>query len=160
MSYKNTLIFATATMACVGFAYISCLTFIFGNSPSVSSIYTNSFIQLHNDHRKSKGLNILAPNEKLSRSAKNKANDLCSSKGWSHTDSKGREFQGFVEDAGYKYEHAGENLAQKFDTDEGAFKALLKSPTHLKNIEGEYKDIGIGRNYCKGRNIIVTHFAK
>jgi len=115
-------------------------------------------LELGNDYRASKQLTKLSINSQLMKSAQAKADDLCKSGNWSHTDSQGREFYSFIQATGYKYEHAGENLAKGYATQELAFKALINSPTHLENIVGDYKEIGIGISDCNGQNYLVAHY--
>jgi len=127
------------------------------NSLSEPVIVKENFFQITNKHRLSQNLPQLKVSKSLTESAQAKADDLCNLNYWSHTRPNGEEFSKSMTYTGTR---VGENLAQKFDTDEGAFQGLIKSPTHLANIVGDYDEIGIGRNYCGGRNIIVSHFGE
>lgn len=50
----------------------------------------------------------------------------------------------------------GENIAWKFKDDNSVLKGWLNSPLHKENLlKKEYTRFGIGRNWCKGRSIII-----
>lgn len=121
-------------------------------------IVVDNLVSLHNNYRTSNGLSVLTYNSKLTSSAQAKANDMCANNYWAHSSPTGVTPWYWITQAGYDYDHAGENLARNFSTDQGMFNAWLKSSTHLANIVGNYKNIGIGRNACGGINYTVVHF--
>lgn len=121
-------------------------------------VRVDSLVKLHNDYRVSKGLNSLTVDNSLNKSAQAKADDMCTNNYWAHTSPTGVTPWYWISNAGYDYDRAGENLARKFSTDQGVFNAWLNSPTHLANVVGDYKNIGVGRNSCGGVNYIVIHF--
>jgi len=94
------------------------------------------------------GLGALAEVEELDRSALGKAGDLLRCDSFSHF-ACGREFIYWIQEAGYIGEacwHAGENLAwgtDEFGSVRSIFRAWMSSPTHRKNILGDYADVGI-----------------
>jgi uncharacterized protein YkwD len=94
------------------------------------------------------GLGELSEAEELDRSALGKADDVLRCDSFSHF-ACGREFTYWIRESGYIGEacwHAGENLAwgtAEFGSVRSIFRAWMSSPTHRKNILGEYAEIGI-----------------
>lgn len=117
-------------------------------------------VTLTNRYRATQGLNYLTINDQLMTSAQLKADDLCTAGNWSHTDSKGRDFWGHVQDAGYPYQRVGENLARRFATEQEALDGLIASPGHHENLVGQYTEIGVGFNECGGENYTAVHYGE
>jgi uncharacterized protein YkwD len=125
-----------------------------GQKPAPKSLY-----DLHNQYRSDKGLTNLSVNEKLEQSAKIKVNDMCETDHFEHSLSTGEDWIVPIEQVGYEYTQAGENLAKGYPTDDMAFIALTRSPTHLENIiNQEYTEIGIAHLYCDNKNYTAIHY--
>lgn len=164
--------YITASVVAGGLAFVALIIgflFFIGSMASAEELSASTGVQLPtpeeraminltNDYRVSHGLIDLTTNNQLMQSAQAKADDLCSAGNWSHTDSRGREFQGFIEDAGYDYALVGENLARHYVDEASAFEGLVKSPGHLENIVGQYREIGVGYSECGGENLTVVHY--
>jgi uncharacterized protein YkwD len=90
----------------------------------------------------------LAEDPQLDASAAEKTGDVLSCDSFSHF-ACGREFTYWMREAGYIGEgcwHAGENLAWgigEYGSARSIFEAWMRSPTHRRNILGEYDSIGI-----------------
>ena len=123
-----------------------------------NTVPIDNLVTIHNDYRTSNGLSVFTVDSKLNSSAQAKADDMCEKNYWEHMSPDGIMSWHLMTQAGYRYDRAGENLARNFLSDQTMFDAWLNSPTHLANIIGDYKNIGIGRNYCGGINYIVVHF--
>lgn len=109
-----------------------------------SQIDPDTVIELTNKERLSAGVTILKENLELDQAALAKATDMFEHNYWAHVSPTGTEPWYFVTEAGYKYQHAGENLARDFSNPSDVVKAWMASPTHRKNLLDEkYKDIGI-----------------
>lgn len=98
--------------------------------------------------RAQSGLAELGPAAELDQSAQAKAGDLLGCDEFSHT-ACGRDFTYWIRAAGFIGEgcwHAGENLAWG-SGEEGSvraiFRAWMASPTHRRNILGDYDQAGI-----------------
>ena len=95
------------------------------------------------------GLPPLADAEELDRSALGKAGDVIRCDSFSHF-ACGREFTYWLRETGYIGEqcwHAGENLAWgdgEYGSVRAIFRAWMNSPTHRRNILGDYSQVGIG----------------
>lgn len=111
---------------------------------------TQHIITLVNRERAAAGLSPVSEIAVLDGSAEMKALDLSQSGNFSHTDSKGRWFTGFIIDAGWSGT-AAENLAKNYATDEETVAAWMASPEHRKNvlqpnaIYAGYAQVGIYR---------------
>ena len=138
-------------------AYNRPLKIEFDNTPT----YTEGrMVSITNHYREDIGLTPLIESIELEKSAQIKADDLCRKQYWDHTSPDGTEFWELIDEAGYKYSLAGENLAKGYPNEKMAFKALLNSPSHYENIIGDYKNIGTGWSYCDGDGYIVMHYGK
>lgn len=109
-----------------------------------SDINASGLIDLTNQARIETGLKPLTPNHKLTQAAYRKAYDMLQNGYFAHTNPEGKPFYQWVEEEGYNYLYAGENLAIDFNTNEGVTAAWLASPSHRANIINEhYTEIGI-----------------
>ena len=106
--------------------------------PAVVSLLTN-------DARSKENIAKLTINEKLSLAAQAKAEDMALKGYFAHNSLDGKTPWYWIDQAGYKYEYAGENLAVNFEESEEVVKAWLKSPGHRFNLLGRnYTEIGVG----------------
>lgn len=109
-----------------------------------SNISPQQIIELTNSQRLNAKVGIVRENKQLDLAAEQKVNDMFANNYWAHISPKGTEPWYFISQAGYKYQHAGENLARDFSSPKDVVKAWMASPTHKKNLlDSRYKDIGI-----------------
>lgn len=96
-----------------------------------------------NAKRAEAGLGALVLDQRLSRAAALKAQDMFVNNYWAHNSPAGKTPWEFITTAGYRYRVAGENLAKNFSVSSTVVDAWMASPTHKENImRGDYKDIG------------------
>ncbi len=96
-----------------------------------------------NIKRAQAGLQALTLDQRLSRAAALKAQDMFSKNYWAHNAPDGKTPWEFVTTAGYRYRVAGENLAKNFSVSSAVVDAWMASTTHKDNImRSDYKDIG------------------
>ncbi len=127
-------LFFLAILPVMGFARIA----------SASDISVQAVIDLVNTERTKKGANELVINEKLSRAAMEKADNMIENNYFSHTAPDGKTPWHWIEKTGYDYSYAGENLAMDFNQAEKMHEAWMESPTHRANIlNKKYKEIGV-----------------
>lgn len=82
---------------------------------------------------------------KLDVSAQEKANDMAKYRHFSHTGSKGRTLAYFLNQAGYNYTVAGENLAVGFSDPQSLVDAWVRSPKHYANlVDRDFTEVGLG----------------
>lgn len=107
-----------------------------------------AMVCMTNFARAAAGLGALSEVEELDRSALGKAGDVLRCDSFSHF-ACGREFTYWIREAGYIGEacwHAGENLAWgagELGSVRAIFRAWMASPTHRRNILGDYAQVGI-----------------
>lgn len=96
-----------------------------------------------NAKRAEVGLEPLVLDQRLSRAAALKAQDMFANNYWAHNSPNGKTPWEFVSAAGYRYRVAGENLAKNFSVSSAVVDAWMASPTHKDNVmRKDYKDIG------------------
>lgn len=109
-----------------------------------SQIDPAKVIELTNTERQNAGLGKVTYNSVLSEAAAAKAADMFANNYWAHVSPTGTEPWSFISSSGYKYQHAGENLARDFSNSKDIVSAWMASSTHKKNLlDSRYKDIGI-----------------
>jgi uncharacterized protein YkwD len=112
------------------------------------AVQEEAMVCMTNFARAAVGLVELGEVDELDRSALGKAGDVLRCDSFSHF-ACGREFTFWIQEAGYIGEacwHAGENLAwgtDEFGSVRSIFRAWMSSPTHRRNILGDYADVGI-----------------
>jgi len=109
-----------------------------------SQIDPDKVIELTNKERLNAGVTILKTNADLNAAALAKATDMFEHNYWAHVSPTGTEPWYFITASGYKYQHAGENLARDFSNPADVVKAWMASPTHRQNLlDDRYRDIGV-----------------
>lgn len=122
-------------------------------------------VSLVNEHRKVSGLIELEEDNKLSQAAIEKAKDMFERDYWAHYAPDGTTPWQFIEQEGYRFMMAGENLAKGYDDPKELLQAWLDSPTHRYNIEKpEFDEIGVavmdGNLNGKKVTLVVQMFAQ
>lgn len=129
---------------------------ILGDQDGITS---NSLLSETNDARKTEKLPPLQLNAKLNLAAKNKAQDMIKRAYWSHDAPDGTTPWHFIDQTGYAYSFAGENLARGFSSANGIMQAWLKSPSHRANImDTNYTEVGFAvvSGKMSGENMILV----
>ncbi len=109
-----------------------------------TSIFQSEIINLTNQERTKNGSSSLGENSLLNQAAANKAAHMFSNNYWAHYAPDGTSPWYFLNQSGYKYVWAGENLAKDFQTSAGVVQGWMNSPSHRSNLLNKsYKDIGV-----------------
>lgn len=109
-----------------------------------TNISSQDVIELTNQERSKAGLGTLKANAVLSEAAEAKARDMFLKDYWAHNSPDGREPWDFIDEAGYVYLSAGENLAKDFNHSDSVVRAWMNSPTHRDNIvNSNFEEIGV-----------------
>lgn len=127
---------------------------VFANDITASKI-----LSLTNESRTTAGLPALKANEALAAAAQAKANDMLQYDYFAHTSPSGVSPWHWLEQAGYAYHYAGENLAINFGSATQEENAWMKSPTHRANILNDrYTEAGVGvaEGKINGESALVT----
>ncbi|MFH1192407.1 MAG: CAP domain-containing protein [bacterium] len=161
-TFKNYIILIRNTGMEVGFII---LFFLLPFTALAAPITKNFILDLTNKERMNENLNPLQENERLSQAAEKKAKDILDKQYFAHTNPDGKPFYAWIEDSGYHYLYAGENLAIDFSSAEAVIDGWLKSPTHRANILSDnYSEIGISVREGTFENhpaiIVVQTFGK
>lgn len=127
-------------------AVIAIAFFVFFSKPVFASeISSNNLMDYINFERIARGIEPLVYNQGLYSAAFNKAQDMLTKEYFDHDTPYGKPWYNFINENGYDYVFAGENLAMDFKTSEGAHYALMQSPLHRNNIiNPNFKEVGIG----------------
>lgn len=111
---------------------------------AASSVEVQQLLELTNRQRAVAGAEPLAADEKLRAAAQAKLADMFRRDYWDHYAPDGTSPWYFVENAGYYYEHAGENLAKNFQTSSGVINGWMQSPGHRQNLlDPRYSEVGM-----------------
>lgn len=98
-----------------------------------------------NKEREEQKLTPLVRNSVLDKAAQMKAEDMAKNGYFAHYSPTGVSPWHWFGEAGYRYVHAGENLAVHFSDSKEVVEAWMKSPTHRANIVNQtYREIGVG----------------
>lgn len=129
-----------------------------------SQIDVSKLVEFTNTNRAKAGAGKVTLNAQLSAAAAAKVEDMFKENYWAHVSPKGTQPWYFITSAGYKYQHAGENLARDFSNSKDVVNAWMASPSHKKNLlDSRYKDMGIAvkDGYINGveTTIVVQLFA-
>ncbi len=107
------------------------------------NIEESNLLNYTNEKRVENGLKPLKLNSALQQAALAKAKYMFANDFWAHNAPDGTTPWKFIEDAGYNYIFAGENLAKDFEDSKSVVDAWMASPTHSANIlQEKYQDIG------------------
>ena len=130
----------------------------------LAAIIQSEIISLTNAERAQNKVAALKESPLLDRSAQAKADDMAERGYFAHKDPQGREPWVWIQEAGYDYQYAGENLAVRFVDSQDVVAGWMASPTHRANIiKPSYTDIGVGiaQGVYKGQpaTFVVQYFA-
>lgn len=114
-----------------------------------------------NEERLDNNLSELDLNPLLTASAQLKADDMADGAYFAHTSPTGLSPWYWFQQAGYKFNYAGENLAVNFRDSSSVTKAWMNSPTHRANIVGQnYEEVGIATATGKYKGKTTTYVAQ
>jgi len=120
-----------------------------GQAMAAPSLSVPGIIQGLNAVRAGQHRAPLKENATLDWVAQLKANDLCRRDYWAHTLPDGKPFTYYFDRAGYRYDYAGENLAQGYDTTSALITGWVNSPEHYANmISADYTQTGAAFVNC------------
>ncbi len=125
--------------------FLSYVFILVPHSGFLANIMSSSVIDLTNQNRKDEKIKSLKPNATLALAAKAKAEDMATKGYFSHNGPDGTPPWHWLEEAGYKYQYAGENLAINYFDSKDVVDAWMNSPEHRANVlNNKFTEIGIG----------------
>lgn len=86
---------------------------------------------------------------RLNQAAARKAQHMQNKQYWAHYGPDGGSPWQFIEDSGYNYRRAGENLAIGFSDDRGVVDGWIGSAEHEAALRGDYSHVGIDVRQAK-----------
>lgn len=109
-----------------------------------SFIDPDKIVEFTNQYRLQEGREILEINDQLNQAALAKAQDMFNDNYWAHIAPDGTDPWFFIQNSGYDYQHAGENLARDFKDPQSVVNAWIDSSSHRHNLlESEFSEIGV-----------------
>ncbi len=115
-------------------------------SPETEAV-GQALFYLVNHERQTHGLPALKPHPLLTQAAQKKAEDMMAGGYFEHDSPDGREFFLWIDETGYRYSIAGENLAANMNTisAEKMVESWMGSTLHRENIlSPRYSETGMG----------------
>jgi uncharacterized protein YkwD len=108
-------------------------------------VFASQVIDLVNKERAAAGCPALLANDTLMQVAQAHSQDMASHDFFDHIGSDGRSTFQRIQDAGYRYRRAAENVAAGIDTPADAVALWMKSPGHRTNILNcQLRETGVG----------------
>jgi len=143
-SQTSVIVLALFVIICeVGF--IAQTKILFLSTDFLASVLPSVLTDLTNVARADNGLNALTRNPLLDQAAQAAAEDMAAKGYFAHVAPDGTTPWHWLDQAGYTYSYAGQNLAVNFTDSENVESAWLASPTHRENImKPQYTEIGFG----------------
>ena len=116
--------------------YLVQTKFVFLKTDFLASVLPGALVALTNQDRAVNGLAGVSEDSRLNMAAKGY---------FSHVSPDGKDPWYWLNQVGYEYSYAGENLAVNFSDSENVENAWMESPTHRANIvKREYTRVGFG----------------
>ncbi len=110
----------------------------------LAAVVSATLVTLANEDRAQEDLGKLKVNPLLVAAAQAKADDMAAKGYFAHVSPDGTQPWFWLQQAGYGYAHAGENLAVNFSDSENVEEAWMDSPAHRANILDErFTEVGI-----------------
>jgi hypothetical protein len=135
----------------IGFViFIEAFAFLVPTIALISNADTGNVVPsvlttLTNNERAQFKLAPLTSNPLLDEAAQEKADDMAANSYFSHISPTGKTPWYWLDQVGYTYSYAGENLAINFTNSNDVTTAWMNSPTHRANIlKADYTQVGTG----------------
>jgi len=124
---------------------------------SLSAIYASVLVDLTNRDRTTANVKELKVNPLLEKAAQAKADDMAARGYFAHNTPEGLSPWYWLNEAGYKYVFAGENLAVNFNDSNDVQRAWMNSKGHFLNIlNPRFTEIGIATSTGVYKNRIAV----
>jgi uncharacterized protein YkwD len=145
-------------------AYVADLKLVQNHEGFLASVLPAALLDLTNSDRASNGVAALQNDPALAQAAQLKANDMAEKGYFAHVSPDGKTPWYWLQQVGYPYTFAGENLAINFDDSSAVETAWMNSPTHRANIvKPQYTRVGyaVAHGTYQGREttFVVQEFA-
>ena len=155
----ETITFLFLAVIVIELGFLVQVFIVFDKTKFLAAVLPGVLTSLTNDARAENNLPALTENFLLDEAARLKAEDMSARGYFAHTSPEGRTPWYWLEQVGYRYTYAGENLAVNFFESGDVSRAWMNSPSHRANImKGDFTEIGIGvaRGTYQGRSTIFV----
>lgn len=155
----ESMLFLFLLIIIIEVGFLAQVFLVFDKTKFLASVLPGVLTELTNREREAYDAPELHVNELLTQAAELKAQDMAAKGYFAHTSPEGHSPWYWLQQVGYKYSSAGENLAVNFYDSEDVDQAWMNSPTHKANIiKKDYTEIGIGvaRGVYNGENTIFV----
>ncbi|MEX0934961.1 MAG: CAP domain-containing protein [Candidatus Paceibacterota bacterium] len=134
---------AVVSLGFLGFSYLQ-VQFLNENETFLSAVLPSVLVDLANADREKLGTKPLKKNSLLQNAAQMKADHMAEHGYFAHVSPNGTTPWYWIEEAGYGFITAGENLAVHFTDSSNVERAWMNSPTHRANIlNHNFREVGI-----------------
>ncbi|MEM9213447.1 MAG: CAP domain-containing protein [Cyanobacteria bacterium P01_F01_bin.150] len=123
--------------------------------------FINEVLELTNVERRNKGLSGLTLNQRLNSAAQTQSKGLAEGDVFSHTSGPTGTLAERLQDKGYDYAAAGENIAAGQSSAKQVVREWMESPSHRKNIlDPDFTELGVGYFFLENDtgNINYNHY--
>jgi hypothetical protein len=125
--------------------YLAQTKLVFLNTSFLASVLPGVLADLTNESRAESGVTPVTHNALLDTAAQAAANDMATNSYFAHVSPEGKTPWYWLDQAGYAYSYAGQNLAVNFTDSQNVETAWMASPTHRANIvKPQYTQVGFG----------------
>jgi len=125
--------------------YVVQTKIVFFRTNFLASVLPGTLVTLTNQDRMTIGIAGVTENSLLDQAAQAVATDMATKSYFAHISPDGKTPWQWLDQVGYKYSYAGENLAVNFTDSQNVETAWMNSPTHRANIEKpQYSHVGFG----------------
>ena len=112
--------------------------------PPTLAAWARELVEAHNAERRDRSLGPLAPEARLMAAAEAHALDMARRGTMSHTGEDGSQPHERIVRAGYPSIRTGENVAAGQRSVEWVVRDWMNSPSHRRNVLGDFREIGVG----------------
>lgn len=132
-----------------------------------TDVSATGLLQATNEQRGKNAAGSLQLSTGLNAAAQAKANDMIARNYWSHTTPDGQQPWVFIDNVGYKYQKAGENLAYGFSDSTDTVTGWMNSASHRANLlDSSFTEVGFGFansedfNHDGAETVVVAMYAQ
>lgn len=121
--------------------------------PYATAMSIDGLVNETNQRRDAQHETPLQLSAQLTKAAQAKAQDMVERNYWSHNTPDGHAPWEFINNAGYSYKKAGENLAYGFQDEKNVVSGWMNSPGHRDNmLDVNYREVGFG--FAESKNYV------
>ena len=143
--HRSWLVFFLAVILATEGFLVSNLIARQSNQQFLAAVVPAEIIALTNTERVDNSVGTLQEDALLDSAASAKAADMAANGYFSHVGPDGKTPWQWIDESGYQYQYAGENLAVRFINSTDVVNAWMASPTHRANmVKPVYTQIGVG----------------